>query len=157
MTWVIHSVPLPKTQGMSAVVTGLTEWVKAVYTWVHTFSSGTYGLGVESTPRQVWGYTLSLRWSDQGQCLTCPVQYTPSALTHQVGARPLPESRQTLKWCATTLPVVCHFHLRLWTNNLTHQGTGDQVLCVLAKLNTPGHLQWWSLTPYTHESNRVYV
>ena len=29
---------------------------------------------------QVWGYTLSLLGSVQGQCLTCPVQNTPSVL-----------------------------------------------------------------------------
>ena len=83
----------------------------------------------------LWGYTLSLLGSVQGQCLTCPIQYTPSVLAEQVGARSLLESRQTLKCYATTLPMVCHFHHRLWTNYLTYQGTGDQVLCVLTKLN----------------------
>ena len=77
--------------------------------WVHTFSSITPGLGVESTPDKLWVYTLSIRRSDQGQCLTCPVQYTLSILA-QVRALPLPESRQTLKCCATTLPMVYHFH-----------------------------------------------
>ena len=141
---------LPKTQGMSAVVTGLTEWVKVVNTWVHNFSSNTPGLGVENTPDNLWGYTLSLLGSIQGQCLTCPVQYTQSVLAYQVGARPLPESRQTLKCYATTLPMVYHFHLDCEPITWLYQGTGDQVICVLAKLND-------TRSPTMNKSNTLYI
>ena len=72
------------------------------YSWVRSWEHSWH----------MWGYTLSLRQSVKGQCLTCLVQYTPSVLAQQDGAIPLPESRQTLKCCATTLPMVCHFYLR---------------------------------------------
>ena len=39
-----------------------------------------------------------------------PTKYGVSILAQQVGALPLPESRQTLKCCATNLSMVCHFH-----------------------------------------------
>ena len=128
-----------------SVTTQDTRYVSNYY-WPHRVSQSSIHMSVYFLVKyswikswehswKVWGYTLSLQWSDQGQCLTCPVQYTPSILTQQVGARPLPESRQTLKCCATTVPMVCHFHQRLWTNNLTYQETGNQVLCVLIKLN----------------------
>ena len=47
-----------------------------------------------------------------------------SILAQNVGAIPLPESRQTLKCCATTLPIVCHFH-HTGYELMTNQGTDD--------------------------------
>ena len=70
-----------------------------------------------------------------------PVQYSPSVLAQQVGASPLPELRQTLKYCATTIRWCVTSIIGCELVTLNHQGTGDQVLCVLALLNTPGHLQ----------------
>ena len=96
---------------------------------VHTFSSTTPRLGVESTPNKCVRLYIVPSTSDQGQYLTCLVQYTLSVLAQQVGALPLPELRQTLKCCATTLPMVCHFHHE-GCELLTNQGTNDHVLYV---------------------------
>ena len=121
------------------------------------FSSTTLGLGVESTPDKLWGYTLSLLWLVQGQCLTCPIQYTPSVLAQHVGALPLSKSRQTLKCCATTIPMVCHFHLRLWTNNLSHVGRPSH-LCVSLALHTwSPTMMSWHQTTYINEYTRIYM
>ena len=84
---------------------------------------------------------MSLRRSDHGQYLTCPVQYTQSVLAQQVGALPLHELRQTLKCCTTTLPMVCHSIIKAVNLIMANQGTGDQVLYVLPHSMTPGDLQ----------------
>ena len=46
--------------------------------------------------------------------------------------KPLSVMLQQYRWYVTSI-IGCELV------NLTHQGTGDQVLCVLASLNTPGH------------------
>ena len=48
--------------------------------------------------------------------------------------RPLSVVLQPYRWCVTSI-IGCELV------TLTHQGTGDQVLYVLASLNTLGHLQ----------------
>ena len=122
-----------------------TRYVSRRY-WPHRVSQSSKHMSAHFLIKYSWIRSWEHSWQNvrlnivpyrsvKGQCLTCPVQYTPSVLAQQVGARPLPESRQTLKCYVTTLPMVCHFHLRLWTNKLTYQGTGDQVLVLLAKLN----------------------
>ena len=50
LIWVIHLVSLPNIQGMFTNVTGLDQINQSSEDWVHTFSSTTPRLGVESTP-----------------------------------------------------------------------------------------------------------
>ena len=83
-------------------------------------------IGVESTPDKCVRLYIVPSTIRPG---SYTVQYTLSVLAQQVEALPLPESRQTLKCCAATLPMVCHFHHE-GCELMTNQGTGDQVLCV---------------------------
>ena len=95
--------------------------------------------------------------SVQGQCLTL------SRLIHSKCTSIASWSWNT-PWVKTDSKMLCYnltygvsLPSGLWTSNLTYRGTGDQIICVLAKLNNTRSPTINKLTPYIYESNRLYI
>ena len=123
-------------------VIGLDRANQSSEDWVNTFSSTTPRLGAESTPDKCVRLYI------------VPSMIRPGSMPH-LSRSIYTKYTSTTSWSFTTPwvktypKVLCYnpiygvsLHHKGCELNMTNQGTGDQVLYVLALLNTPDHLQW---------------
>ena len=143
-----------------SVTTQDTRYVSHRY-WLHRVSQSSKHMSAHF----LFNYSWISSWEHSWQLVRLyivPSRISPGSMPHS--SRSIHTKFTSIAswswitpWVKTDSKMLCYnltdgvsLPSGLWTSNLTYQGTGDQIICVLAKLNN-------TRSPTMNKSNTLYI